>query len=286
MLGFDTKEEYDTTENPYFGCTVGRVANRIANASFSIDEVTTKLEGNTCGDKHHLHGGKLGFHRKEWQATQVDNGVQFQYTSPDGDQGYPGEVSIKVTYTLEAAEAETRLVFDSEATLVSGGPTPIGLCNHTYFNLAGHSHEHGILHNELQIDADSFTLTDSESIPTRALGNLDEHPSMDFRETKKMAWALTELYYKDRRTHIKATLNIWARDPNGTGGALSETPLGFDDNYVLRNFTGDLRQVACLTHPESKRQMTISTTAPGMQLYTANYISSLTGKGGANYRQR
>ena len=149
VLGFDTVAEYDRhrSHTNCFGATIGRVANRMANAEYTIDGVSTKVEVN-CGDRHHLHGGAIGWHRRKWESREILNGVEFSYLSEDGDDKYSGSVMTHVRYTLN----DNKLSCVFESRLVEGGwpkSSPINLTNHTYFNLGGHTSKNGILDHEL-----------------------------------------------------------------------------------------------------------------------------------------
>jgi len=160
VLGFDTKDEYDRDgySNPYFGGTIGRVANRIKNSKFSIDGVLTKLDPNEY--PNHLNGGLLGFSHKNWSSEQIENGVEFSLISKDGDQKYPGRIKVTVKYMItlnELGESKLKIQMDASLTENEKKSTPINLCNHSYFNLAGHGSKYGILDHTLQIFADSFT---------------------------------------------------------------------------------------------------------------------------------
>ena len=152
--------------------------------------------------------------------------------------------------------------------------TPIGLTNHSYFNLAGHDHPNGILGHQLEIKAQSYTLTDSDSIPTKEIANLSDVPSMDFRQSKKLEDAIRSLALAQGYSDEEAADTLKKK---GKGGPTSESPLGFDHNYCLDG--EGLRVVAILEDADSGRKLTLSTTSPGVQLYTANYIDKVQGKG-------
>jgi aldose 1-epimerase len=162
VMGFDTLDGY-LKGHPYFGANVGRCANRIANGEFKLDDKTYKLTRKD-GDKHHLHGGKEGFDKKLWAAeieTESTNpSVTFRYTSPDGEEGYPGELKVSLTYTL-TADNQLKLHFEAE----SDAPTVCGLAHHSYFNLAGHG-AGDILKHKLQVNAEKYTPADETLIPT------------------------------------------------------------------------------------------------------------------------
>jgi aldose 1-epimerase len=158
VLGFDNLAQY-LGDHPYFGSTIGRVANRIAHGRFVLDGQVVQLALNS--GEHHLHGGPVGFDKALWQAEVLDGAVRFRHVSPDGDQGYPGRVEASVTMTLTDDDA---LVFDYEAT--ADRPTPVNLTNHAYFNLAGGG---DVLRHVLWLAADEYTPTDADLIPTGEL---------------------------------------------------------------------------------------------------------------------
>ncbi len=250
-LGYDTLEPYFKNDT-YFGVLVGRYANRIAKAKFALDGKTYTLPANNGVNS--LHGGTTGWDQKVWKADQFQNaggvGVILTLTSPDGDQGYPGEVKAKVTYTLTD---DSRLVVDYEAT--SSAPTVINMTQHSYFNLAG-SKANDILNQELMINADKYTPVDDTLIPTGQLAPVEGTP-FDFRKS----------------TVIGARID--QKDEQLTRGK------GYDHNWVL-NRTGDgLSLAAIAKDPASGRTLEISTTEPGIQFYSGNFLDGTkVGKGG------
>ncbi len=264
VLGFDTLEGY-LKGHPVFGCTTGRYANRIAKGQFTLDGQTYKLATNN--GPNHLHGGLKGFDKKVWKATiqvsALGPSVRFEYTSPDGEEGYPGNLKMSVAYTLAAGG---ELWISYQAT--TDKPTIINLTNHSYFNLAG-AGSGDILKHELRINADHFTPTDPTDIP---LGEI--------KPVAGTVWDFTKPQTVGARfAALKALL-----PPNAPGG--------YDHNYVLnRPTTGHelsdkLTRAFCaeLYEPSSGRVMTIHTTEPGVQLYTGNYLDGKTvGKGGKAY---
>jgi aldose 1-epimerase len=248
VLGFDNLAQY-VKGHPCFGCTVGRVANRIAKGRFTLDGKTYTLVINN--GPNHLHGGNKGFDKKVWKGeAQAGAAVKFTCTSPDGEEGYPGTVVASVTMTLTDAN-ELRL--DYRAT--TDRATPINLTNHSYFNLAGHG---DVLRHELMIAADNYTPFDSTQIPTGEIKPVKGTP-FDFTT------------------------------PHAIGARFSQlrtTPPGYDHNFVLNGGGKGLVLAARLFEPESGRVMEVLTTEPGMQLYTANHLNgSLIGKGGIAYPQ-
>jgi aldose 1-epimerase len=250
VLGFDNLERY-LQGHPAFGSTIGRVANRIANARFTLDGVTYELAANI--GPHHIHGGRAGFHQRVWgvqllpiEADQAS--VEFTYRSVDGEEGYPGNLEVKVTYTLTDGN---ELRIDYQAT--TDKATPVNLTNHSYFNLKGSG---DVLDHILEIDADRYTLADEALIPTGEIASVAGTP-LDFRQP----------------TTIGARIDQLRPRPNG-----------YDHNYVLNSTNGLLAFAARATHPETGRVMEAWTTEPGMQLYTANgFNGRLTGTGGVVY---
>jgi len=251
VLGFDNLAQY-LKGHPHFGCTTGRVANRIAKGEFSLDGKTYKLELNN--GPNHLHGGPRGFDKVLWKARPLKGAmVRFDYTSPDGDQGFPGEVAVQVVMSLTDAN---ELVLDYTAT--TNKATPINLTNHSYFNLAGSG---DIKRHKLQLAADFFTPTDATQIPTGEIRPVKGTP-LDFTEPTAIGARFAKL-----------------------GGR----PRGYDHNFVLRGDvvnSGQPAFAARVVEPKSGRVLELLTTEPGVQLYTANWLDgSLTGKGGIVYRQ-
>jgi len=248
VLGFDNLAQY-LKEHPYFGCTVGRVANRIAKGRFTLDGKTYKLAINN--GPNHLHGGLKGFDKVVWKAVpQADAAVRFTYTSPDGEEGYPGTLAVAVTLSLTN---ENELRIDYSAT--TDKPTPVNLTNHSYFNLSGAP---DILSHELMIAADSYTATDAALIPTGEIKPVKDTP-LDFTTPKAIG---------SRFSQLKCA------------------PAGYDDNYVLNSGGKRLALAARVYEPQTGRVMEVHTTQPGVQLYTSNFLDgTLTGKRGVVYRQ-
>ncbi|MBN2506549.1 MAG: galactose mutarotase [Verrucomicrobia bacterium] len=252
VLGFDTLDDY-LRGHPYFGAIVGRVANRIARGVFTLHGVTYHLATNN--GPNHLHGGIAGLDKKIWRAAPVrsvhGDGVKLECLSPDGEEGYPGNLRVEATYTL-TDHNELRL--DYVAT--TDRDTPVNLTNHSYFNLAGSGQGH-ILHHQLEINADRFTPTDDTLIPTGHLEPVDGTP-LDFRQPIPIGARLAQ-----------------------TGG----NPPGYDHNLVLNG--GDTLKLAARAHdPGSGRRMEVWTTAPGMQFYTGNFLDgTLRGKQGVVYQR-
>lgn len=248
VLGFDNLAQY-LAGHPYFGCTTGRVANRISNGRFTLDGKTYTLALNN--GTYHLHGGVKALDKVVWKAApQTGASVRFTHLSPDGEEGYPGNLDLAVLMTLTDAN---ELVIDYTAT--TDLPTPINLTNHSYFNLAGTG---DVLGHELQVFADFHTPSNEELIPTGEIRSVAGTP-LDFREARPIGSRFAEL----------------------TG-----TPQGYDNNFVLRGPSATPALAARVFEPGSGRVMEVLTTEPGIQLYTGNFLDgSLTGKGGTVYRQ-
>ena len=250
VLGYDTLAEY-LDRSPYFGSLIGRYGNRIAGATFTLDGTTYELAANN--GPNHLHGGNRGLDKVIWAAEPFEEadrqGLVLTYTSPDGEEGYPGTLRVRVTYTLTD---ENAFIVDYHAT--TDRPTPVNLTQHTYFNLAGDRSEH-VLDHVLALGADRFTPVDSTLIPTGDLRSVANTP-FDFREPTAIG------------------VRIRASDPQiGIGG-------GYDHNFVLNGVADSLKFAARITEPLSGRIMEVYTTEPGMQFYTGNFLDgSITGKG-------
>jgi len=258
VLGYDDLAGY-VGENPYFGAIIGRYGNRIAGGRFSLDGHDYTLATNN--GPNHLHGGMKGFHKVLWQAEPFENGdsvgVTFSYESPDGEEGYPGNLDAHVTYKLTAAN---ELVFDYRAT--TDRPTPVNLTQHSYFNLGGDG-SGGILSHELMINADHFTPVDSTLIPTGVIASVAE-TAFDFRTA----------------TAIGARID---RDEEQL-----RFGSGYDHNFVLnRSDDSALSLAARVYDPRTGRTMDIYTTEPGLQFYSGNFLDgSITGKAGHVYQHR
>lgn len=257
LLGFDDVTGYESDGNQYFGCTTGRVCNRIAKGRFSLDGFDYQLAINN--EPNHLHGGTTkSLDKVLWRGepTTLDGGpaVQFTYVSPDGEEGYPGRLEVTVTYAMPKPGV---LRIDYAAT--SDRDTPVNLTNHAYFDLAGEGAP-SILDHVLQIAADRYTPTDDTLIPTGRIDSVQGTP-LDFRTP----------------TPIGARID-----------ALTPTAAkGYDHNYVLGQPGSDgLRRAAILSHPSSGRTVEIATTEPGLQFYSGNFLQGQKGKGGKGYAYR
>jgi aldose 1-epimerase len=255
-LGFDRLEPY-LTNPPYLGAIVGRYANRIAGGRFTLDGRTYTLATNN--GPNHLHGGVRGFDKVVWKAEPFTkpgaSGLVFSHTSPDGDQGYPGNLTLEVTYTLTDAN---ELAFDYEA--VTDKASPVNLTQHTYFNLAGEG-AGDILGHVLTIHAVRMTPVDRTLIPT-GIAPVAGSP-FDFR------------------TPVAIGARIGADDQQIRYGN------GYDHNFVLDRSGDGLVAAARVEEPMSGRVLEISTTEPGIQFYTGNFLDgTLTGKAGRPYTRR
>jgi aldose 1-epimerase len=246
VLGFDNLAQY-LKGHPYFGCTVGRVANRIAKGQFTLDGKWYSLAVNN--GPNHLHGGLVGFDKVVWKSEILTGAVvKFTHLSPDGDEGYPG--SLRVAVLMQLTDAN-ELVIDYSAE--TDKATPVNLTNHSYFNLAGHG---DVLGHEMLIAADYYTPSDEESIPTGEIRAVKDSP-LDFTAAKPLGSRFSQLKSK---------------------------PVGYDNNYVINGGGKSLTFAARVREPGSGRIMELFTTEPGVQLYTANYFDgSLVGKQNRTY---
>ena len=257
VVGFDALDGY-LAPNPYFGAIIGRYGNRIGNAKFTLDGVEYKLAANNGPNS--LHGGLKGFDKAVWKAQSFENdqgvGVIFTHTSRDGEEGYPGNLAAKVTYTLTNQD---ELIFDYEAS--TDKPTPLNLTQHTYLNLAG-AGKGDVLGHEVMLNAGSFTPVDSNLIPTGEIRKVAGTP-LDF--AKPMA--------------VGARINQDDEQLKLAGGD--------DHNFVINREGDGLTLAARVYEPTSRRVLEVSTTEPGVQLYTGNFLDgTLTGKGGHVIQKR
>jgi len=255
-LGYNSLEGYvNAVDRPYFGAVVGRYGNRIAKGTFQLDGKTFALAKNN--GENHLHGGNMGFDKVIWNAKILGpHSIRFSHLSRNGDEGYPGNLSVRVTYTLENDNA---LRIDYRAT--TDRATPVNLTNHTYFNLAGEGSP-TILDHELMIAANTFTPVDRGLIPTGELRKVAGTP-FDFRKAKPIG------------------RDIGAGDRQLTCG------LGYDHNWVLDKPPGEMTLAATLYEPRSGRLLEVFTNEPGLQFYSGNFLDGrLRGKSGRPYLHR
>ncbi|MCX6279483.1 MAG: galactose mutarotase [Bacteroidetes bacterium] len=247
VLGYDSLEQY-IANNPYFGAIVGRYANRIAKGKFTLNGKVYQLAINN--GKNSLHGGIKGFDKVVWDAQEHSDSLKTElvltYLSKDGEEGYPGNLKVKVTYTLDIHNNLTMLI---EAE--TDKPTPVNLCNHTYFNLS--EADTNILGHHLTLYANNFTEVNGELIPTGASPSVSGTP-MDFNNSQQI------------------------------GSRIRKVKGGYDHNYVLKKDAGKLAMAAQLLDPRTGRQIEILTTQPGIQFYSGNFLDgTIKGKGGKIY---
>lgn len=249
VLGYDSLEQY-IDNNPYFGAIAGRFANRIARGTFKLDGKSYQLAINNGNNS--LHGGLKGFDKVVWDADDSGDSssvqVKLKYLSRDSEEGFPGNLKVTVTYSLTDYNELTTLI---EAE--TDQPTPVNLCNHTYFNLSeGNT---SILRHILTLFADRFTQVNNELIPTGALPSV-KGTSMDFSK------------------------------PTAIGERIEKVKGGYDHNYVLNKKPGELSIAARMYDPQSGRQVEILTTQPGVQFYSGNFLDgTIRGKSGKVYNQ-
>ncbi len=242
ILGFDSLSGYLQAGNPYIGCLIGRYGNRIGKGKFVLNNQKYQLTLNNNGNM--LHGGVRGLDKVLWKATKLpgDSAIQLEYTSKDGDQGFPGNLAITVVYTLRVDNA-----LQIEYAATTDKPTPVNLTNHAYFNLsAGKSPD--ILKHEVMIDAEKYTDVDSLLIPTGKLPDVKGTP-MDFSIAKAI------------------------------GQEIDSVKGGYDHNWVLNKKPDEHEKVASVHDPKSGRFMEVFTSEPGLQFYTGNFLDGkLVGK--------
>jgi len=257
VLGYDSLGGY-LRSSPYFGAIVGRYGNRIAHGTFTIDGESYHLDKNNGPNA--LHGGVKGFDKVVWRAESIKHdstvGVLLTHTSPDGDQGYPGTVQARVSYALTP---DNKLIVSYHAT--TDKATPINLTQHSYFNLAG-AGKGDILGHVMMINADRYTPVDSTLIPTGELAPVAGTP-FDFR------------------TPTAIGARIGQADQQLKNGG------GYDHNFVLNRNGDTLSLAARVLEPTTGRVLTVTTTQPGVQFYTGNFLDgTITGKGGHVYQRR
>ncbi|MEO7599876.1 MAG: aldose epimerase family protein [Opitutus sp.] len=260
-LGFNSLEDY-FTKSPYFGCIVGRVGNRIAGATFTLEGKTYTLAANNTpgGIPCQLHGGLRGFDKVLWDAeptTREDQpALRLRYTSKDGEEGYPGNLAVEVLYSI-SKDNELRIDY----TATTDRPTPVNLTNHSYFNLRGEG-DGTILDHEITLQAAKMTPVNAGLIPTGELTTVAGTP-FDFTRAHRIGE------------------RIEADDPQIKFG------LGYDHNFVIDGVAGELRTAAVVGEPTSGRTLEVLTTEPGVQFYSGNFLDGTgVGKSGRRYDYR
>lgn len=256
VLGYDTIEDY-LDRSPFFGALIGRYANRIGNSRFVLDSKEYILNNNEANN--HLHGGIEGFDKRIWDTRIIsDNGqeaLELSLFSPDGDEGYPGNLEVRVIYRLnDSNELEIEYYGASDKNTV------LNLTNHSYFNLSGHD-KGSIEDHEIKIEADFYTPINSELLPTGEILSVKGTP-FDFTNEKTITEGLSSY-----PNHMQI-----------------QYASGYDHNFVLRNYNGNLNESCQVFDPKSGRLMTCLTTMPGVQFYIGNNMQSAgIGKGGVKY---
>lgn len=243
VLGYDTVLEYEKND-AYLGAAIGRVGNRIGNGEFTLNEKAYQLAKND--GENHLHGGIKGFDKYIWEAHEEENMLSLTRLSPDGEENYPGNLFVRISYEL-TEDNELRIIYDAD----TDKDTVVNLTNHSYFNLSGKG---TALEHSLRIFAETFTENDTACLPTGELLKTAGTP-FDFSEPKSV----------------------------GRDIGLDDTQLrngnGYDHNFVLSD-KAEMKKAAVLFSPETGIQMTTFTTLPGMQLYSGNWLTQRRGKGG------
>jgi aldose 1-epimerase len=258
VLGYPTARGY-LEGRQYFGATVGRFANRIAHGRFRLDGETYQIPVNNGPNA--LHGGARGFDKRIWAIEAVEDHpaprVVLSYLSPDGEEGFPGALSVEATYALTGDDG-----LEITYRAITSRPTVVNLSSHSYWNLGGEACGRSVLEHELTIHAQAFTPVDETLIPTGELRSVAGGP-FDFRR------------------------------PNPVGRRIGETDddqirigHGYDHNFALDEASGALRPIARLADPQSGRVLNVSSTTPGLQVYSAGYLDgSIVGKGGVPYQK-
>ena len=255
VLGFDNIEGYKNSNEKYFGALIGRYGNRIQNGQFKIDKMTYNLATNN--GENHLHGGPKGFHEVVWSANQIDGQtLELTYFSNDGEEGYPGNLNVKVQYTLNDQD-ELKIEYWAETDKT----THVNLTHHSFFNLKGAGN--GVINDHvMEINADYYTPVDAGLIPNGKISSVKNTP-MDFLKP----------------TRIGERVNSNFEQIN--------YGLGYDHNWVLNQSESDLNFAAKVTEPESGRSISVFTNEPGLQFYGGNFLDgSDVGKNAKSYNHR
>lgn len=259
VCGFDSLADYEAG-HPFFGVLVGRFANRIGNARFTVDGKTYELSKNDVygvpagqEPRHHLHGGFQGFDKKVWNAKLFEQersaGVIFSYLSKDGEEGYPGNLDVEIICSLSE---DNELAFNYKAT--TDAATPVNLTNHAYWNLAG-AGSGSVANHLLTLHCPRYVVVDAELIPTGEIRDVENTP-MDFRKSKRI------------------------------GDDLARVPGGYDHCFVCENLSDRMKDLATLVEPSSGRAMDIRTTKPAVQFYSGNFLDgTIRGAGGHVYEK-
>lgn len=250
VLGYDTLEEY-TGQNGCLGACIGRHANRLGNAAFRLNGVTYRLAANSAGNN--LHGGVRGFDKRVWDAEETAEALVFSRLSPDGEEGFPGNLKVTISFSFDDQNELTILY-----RAIGNRDTVVNMTNHTYFHLDGQG-AGNVYDTRLYINADSFTENDANCLPTGKILSVKDTP-FDFTVEKPIG-----------RDIEKDDVNL----KNGKG---------YDHNFVLR---GSGEKVAAAAYSgKSGIELTVCTTQPGVQLYTANFLTDRPGKNGTRYEER
>ena len=253
VLGYDTLQEYMNNDG-YLGAVIGRYANRIGGARFTLDGKEYALAANDGAN--HLHGGRVGFSHRIWDLVccTVDS-VTLALNSPDGEEGYPGNLQVKVTYTIQDKTLSIHYHAETDAE------TPCNLTNHSYFNLSGHN-SGSVLDHTIQLFAEYYTPNDPESIPIGIVESVEGTP-MDLRKPVRISDHINDAFPQLLLGH------------------------GYDHNYVIDGAADTIRSAAIASSPKTGITMQVQTTQPGVQLYTANFLTKgRPGKGKAVYGPR
>lgn len=253
-LGYDTVKEYEDHGEYFFGATIGRVANRIEDAHFELNGKTYSLPINH-GKRNSLHGGAKGFDKRIWDATVEGNAVKFFRVAADGEEGYPGNLSVSVLYQFTD---DNEIIIDYDAT--TDADTLVNITNHSYFNLSGHS-EGYIGNNTLKINADRFIESNDECLATGNFIEVEGTP-FDFRTIKV----------------IDKVINAGHIQQDCVGG--------FDHSFILREGSKVMKEAAVAASPASGIVMAVVTNKPAIHFYSGNFMKPMTGKGGVKYDYR